>query len=319
MKKNLLYVIFVLIFIGGCSSASPKLVSEPIRYGKIKFEIVDINDIPIKNAKLEIEKKISYDFATGYTSPLKKNKEILKNETENIILENNIFELDYPIYSTSKYGDGFAGWGLYSFYVEYNILKIEKDNYYSKINIPIFSNFSIDYNDKIILYKNEDYFKKEFLNEERNIQLKEKISKFVDIMNVVGYLKNGNLLYRGIGLYNFRNKNYIEVNFNSSVIYNSSKFNKYDIGKEVYQELVVKILDYLVMIEDEKVNGVNVKVKGAMKNFINENDLKTEIQYDFIMEKETIRKFKDKDITSQKLLDESVILMDNERIELRLQ
>ena len=122
-----------------------------------------------------------------------------------------------------------------------------------------------------------------------------------------------------IGIYEFKGKKYIELNIESTVTYNSLKSNKYDIGKNLYGELVVKILDYLVMIEDKNLSGVNLRVTGYTKDFGDKYANSIPVKYDFIMNKETIRKYKDKDITSQKLLDESVILMDNERIELRLQ
>jgi hypothetical protein len=120
-------------------------------------------------------------------------------------------------------------------------------------------------------------------------------------------------------VYEFKGDKYIELNLKSTVVYNSLKSDKYDIGKNLFGELVVKILDSLVMVEDDDISGVNLRVTGYTKSFADKDASNTTIKYDFIMKKEIIRKYKDKDITSQKLLDESVILMDNERTELRLQ
>ncbi|OQB39888.1 MAG: hypothetical protein BWY04_01498 [candidate division CPR1 bacterium ADurb.Bin160] len=202
-------------------------------------------------------------------------------------------------------------------------LKYSKDGYYN--NSDSFSIYekwkgkTITEDRKVTLYKPDDYFKKEFLNESKFKSLRSKIKLFLDGILLQSWIKDANVPYRSIGVYEFKSKKYIELNLTSTVVYNSLKSNKYDIGKSLFGELVVKMLDSLVMIEDENISGVNLRVTGYTKSFAEKYASNTAIKYDFIMEKATIRKYKDKDITSQKLLDESVILMDNERIELKLQ
>ena len=202
-------------------------------------------------------------------------------------------------------------------------LKYSKDAYYNNSDsFSIYEDWAgktIVEDRKVTLYKPDDYFKKEFLNESKFKSLRSKIKLFLDGILLQSWIKDANVPYRSIGVYEFKGKKYIELNLTSTVVYNSLKANKYDIGKNLFGELVVKMLDSLVSVEDENISGVNLRVTGYTKSFAEEYALNTAIKYDFIMNKETIRKYKDKDITSQKLLDESVILMDNERIELRLQ
>ncbi|MEQ1838436.1 MAG: hypothetical protein ABL858_08930, partial [Candidatus Nitrotoga sp.] len=60
-------------------------------------------------------------------------------------------------------------------------------------------------------------------------------------------------------------------------------------------------------------------IYGHMKSFADKAAVSEKIEYRFLIPQEIVKKYKDKDISGQQLLDASVILMNDERIELKLQ
>ena len=106
-----------------------------------------------------------------------------------------------------------------------------------------------------------------------------------------------------------------------NVGYNSLKLNKYDVGKRLFDEVVRKILTPLnkyVNVSDI-FYGYNLIVIGQYKNFLHENDKAKIIEYQFMIPANIVKQYKNKDISGQQVLDGSVILMDDERIQLKLQ
>ena len=249
--------------------------------------VKDINSQPISGVKFSTDSKYEVskeDSRIPGMSPTKKYEhfEATSNELGEIDLLGNSFEVG----------------------------KLSKENYLS---------LYITKNGEYTMYKIDDYFSDEFLKKEEYRELKNKIGKFIVDIEKTAYYKNANVVIKKIDILSFKNNKYISIYFNSELIYNDLKIDKYQVGKKLYEDLVVKILDYLVLVEDEHIAGVNLNVTGYSKNFINELGKANPIQFSFIMDKGQIKYFKEKDITSQKLLDNSVILMDNERIELKLQ
>ena len=254
------------------------------------LKVKDINNQPLSGVKFSTDTK--YDSRkenenNPYNLVVKQ-----KDDSHFEAISNDLGEIDLQGYS---FKEG----------------KLSKDNYLSLYNIKE--------NGEYTLYKVDDYFTDDFLIKDEYKELKNKIGKFIVNIEATAYYYNAIIDLKRIDLFTFKNNNYISIYFNSINVYNNLKVDKYQVGKNLYAELVVKILDYLILIEDDKINGVNININGYSKNFLDEHGHPTPIRFSFIINKDTIKKFKDKDITSQKLLDESVILMDNERIELKLQ
>ncbi|MCK4794214.1 MAG: hypothetical protein KAV87_61370, partial [Desulfobacteraceae bacterium] len=103
--------------------------------------------------------------------------------------------------------------------------------------------------------------------------------------------------------------------------YNALRLNKYDIAKTLFDEVVRKALNPLNshISDPTQFYGYDINIIGYTKSFTDEYSIPTSIEYRFIMPQATIRNYKDNDISGQDLLNESIILMDDERIELKLQ
>ena len=104
-------------------------------------------------------------------------------------------------------------------------------------------------------------------------------------------------------------------------VFNSLKLDKYDIGKEVFDEVIRKILsplnDYIG--DSELFYGYDFAVTGYTKSFAEKFAVAEDIERRFMVPESIVSKYKDKDISGQQVLDSSILLMDDERGEFRLQ
>jgi hypothetical protein len=173
---------------------------------------------------------------------------------------------------------------------------------------------------KVRLIRPIDYFKPSFLSSTVGKELKDKILPFLE----TGFLKSPIDSYMGtrsIDLVTFKGKKYLKFKFVGDKVYNSLRLNKYDIAKIFFDEVIRKILTPLNshMSGSTQFYGYDLTVIGHTKSFINEHVMPTSIEYRFIMPQVGVRMYKDKNISGQDLLNQSIIVMDDERIELKLQ
>jgi hypothetical protein len=176
----------------------------------------------------------------------------------------------------------------------------------------------------VVLLKSTDYITPAFLSSPKGIEIKANILAFIDLIRLQSFLGDADLKPQTINLVIFKEKDYLQFTFVSSNTYNSLKLNKYDIGKKLFDDVVRKVLNPLnEHISNPKMfYGYDLKVIGHTKNFADkysEYSAGTPIEYRFIIPGDIVKKYKNKDISGQAVLDSSVILMDDERIELKLQ
>ena len=200
--------------------------------------------------------------------------------------------------------------------------KIEKEGYYSKdgsLNSKSESPKII--NEDITLISPLDYIDKKFLSSKEGSALKAKILAFNNILQLQAVLSGAVLQKRSINLDEFKNKKYLSFGFDSLNVYNSIKLNKYDIGKRLFDDIVRKILNPLIKYinDPNSFYGYAIKIKGHTKSFIKDSDITKDIRYSFYIPQRVAEQYKAKDISGQAVLNSSIILMDDERIELKLQ
>jgi len=175
--------------------------------------------------------------------------------------------------------------------------------------------------EKVVLHKPLDYFSAEFLLLEKDEKLKRKVITFIDSIRIQGYLSDVYLKYKSINTTEFKGKKYLKFDFDSSVTYNSLKLNKYDIAKNLFDDVIRKILNPLNdnISDPKRFYGYDISVIGHTKSFAEKHDSSKPITYRFYLPENAVKSYKDKDISGQQLIDKSVILMDDERIDLKLQ
>lgn len=119
----------------------------------------------------------------------------------------------------------------------------------------------------------------------------------------------------------FKGNKYLQFTFIHNNVFNTLKLSKHDVGTILFTEAVRDTLIPLSEnIGDSKMfYGYEFKVIGYMKNFAYEYETAKPIEYSFLIPANVINKYKNRDITGQQVLDASTILMENQRIELKLQ
>ena len=218
----------------------------------------------------------------------------------------------------------------YSFSKEYYSkfdFKVSKEGFYSEIG-SLESEYGKKYTcdepvekDKITLIRPVDYFNKDFALSTCDEKLKTRILSFIDLIILQGLLTESTLETRSINLISFKSKNYLQIKFTNINVYNSLKLNKYEIGKRIFDEVVRKVLSPLneYIADSDLFYGYDLTVIGHTKSFAEEYAKSQPVEYRFMIPESVVRKYKNKDISGQQVLDASVILLDDERIELKLQ
>jgi hypothetical protein len=206
--------------------------------------------------------------------------------------------------------------------------RVSKEGYYQKSGSLVSKysgeNYSLDMpseSETVTLIKPTDYFVPTFLASNEGSTLKVRILGFIDILILRSLLSDSYLQVQAINLVSFKEKKYLTFKFINTNTYNSLKLNKYDIAKILFDEVIRKILTPLNdnLGDTKSFFGYDLTVVGYTKSFAQESAIPTSIIYRFLIPKETVLKYKNKDISGQQVLDQSVILMDDERIDLKLQ
>lgn len=166
-----------------------------------------------------------------------------------------------------------------------------------------------------------DYFSDEFLNSSVFSSMKDRVLGFIDILLLQSIIQDARLETRSIKTSVFKEKNYLSLALTSINVFNSLKISKYDIGKKLFDDIVRKILnplnDNLALVKE--LYGYDLVINGYTKSIADEKASNTKIEYRFYIPKDIVAKYKNKDISGQQLLDNSIILMDDERVDFKLQ
>jgi hypothetical protein len=173
----------------------------------------------------------------------------------------------------------------------------------------------------IVLYNPADYLSEELLNSAVDRELREQTLKFISLIRLQALIVDAEVSLRGASTSNFKGKKYFQMKINTTTSYNSLKLDKYSIAKKLFDDSIRKILNPLnENISNPKTfYGYDLIVYGYTKSFAEKYASPEKIEYRFLIPQEAVSRYKNKDISGQQLLDTSVILMNDERIDLKLQ
>jgi hypothetical protein len=118
----------------------------------------------------------------------------------------------------------------------------------------------------------------------------------------------------------FKNKKFASVKLSSTLVYNSLKLSPYQIGTRVFDDVVRKMLDIVApAVATFPLEGYEIAVKTATGDATEKYIDKRLLNYQFYLPKKSVTSYKNKDITGQQLIDSSIVLLNDERIDLKLQ
>jgi hypothetical protein len=174
---------------------------------------------------------------------------------------------------------------------------------------------------KSTLLKPADYLSPEFLASTSDRELRDQSLKFITAIRLQSLLTDADVMTQSVKVENFKSRKYLRVGIESTAVFNTLKLNKYEIGKRLFDDSIRKILNPLNdnVSNPKTFYGYDLLIIGKSKSFAQEYATPTKTEYRFLMPQEAVKKYKDKDISGQQLLDASVLLMDDERIDMKLQ
>ncbi len=166
-----------------------------------------------------------------------------------------------------------------------------------------------------------DYLEDSLVKSAADADLRGRVLTFLDAIRVQGFLNEAEVMLKGIGVSEFKGKKYLRVKVNSTSTFNSLKLNKYDVGKRLFDDTVRKMLNPLndAIAAPRAFHGYDLVVYGHSKSFADKDAKADKLEFRFLMPEASVRKYKEKDISGQALLDASVLLLDDERIDMKLQ
>ena len=175
--------------------------------------------------------------------------------------------------------------------------------------------------ERIRILQPADYLKRSFANSKQGVALKNNILKFIDLIRIQSLLSDAVLEYQTIELVDFKGKKYLRIQLSSTNTYNSLKLNNYEIGKRLFDEVIRKVLTPLnTFISDPKLFfGYDLSILVHTKDFSQEYAIPHTLEYRFLLPQVNVKSYKNKDISGQQLLNKSIILLDDERIDMTLQ
>lgn len=173
----------------------------------------------------------------------------------------------------------------------------------------------------VIIYTANDYMADGFGSKPAERELREKAIRFLMLIQLQSLLNDAEVPLKAFNTSDFKGKRYFQLKLNSTTYYNSLKLNKYDIGKQLFDESLRKVLNPLNdhISNPKAFYGYDMIINGYSKSFTDKNAVAEKIEYRFLMPQDAVRRYKNKDISGQQLLDASVILMNDERIDMKLQ
>lgn len=171
------------------------------------------------------------------------------------------------------------------------------------------------------LFRPSDYIKPSFLASTESHSINSSILSLIESFLLQCRQTNTILETQSIYLSSFKERAYLRFVLNSTTSYNSLRLNKYEVAKELFDEVIRKALNPLTdyLANSNAFYGYDISITGYTRNFTDEYAVNQPILYRFLIPKESVNKYKQKDISGQQLLDSSVILMNDERIDLKLQ
>jgi len=265
---------------------------------KYELMLVDVDGNPIEGVKIDYKLKDGPKVFKDSTYITKSDGKLSENLSATHKFNYSFSTIEYEASKTGFYSKNGA------FFIYKLRGKLLKNKY-----------------ETIVLTRPTDYFNQAFFSMLSDSQLKEDILKVINLIMLQKFSSESILEVHSVNLAPFKGNNFLQFKFLNLNVYNSLKLDKYDVGKRLFDKVIRKVLSPLNenLSEFSQLYGYDLTVISHTKSFIDKHAKEQPIQYRFMIPKKAVKAYKNKDISGQQVLDTSVILMDDERIELKLQ
>jgi hypothetical protein len=169
----------------------------------------------------------------------------------------------------------------------------------------------------IFLVKPEDYF----LDNANKIEFVKPMSEIVNSLQELCSNKNANVPIKSIGISEYDKKDFLRIFIDNGDVYNFLKLSKYAIGGKMFDDYVVNIISDNKNTFENKYpfSGYDIAISTNGEDFLNKGTTREQLVYRFLVYKGEIELYKSKKITGQQVLNSSVILLNEKRIQINLQ
>lgn len=146
------------------------------------------------------------------------------------------------------------------------------------------------------------------------------VEKRVSLIDLGAKLQDTSLDARGICTKVFKKSKYLSFKLTNKVKFNENKLTSYMIGADVFDDVVKKLLLVMGVTSSELgVDGYSISVASTKQGFGDLEGPVKPVNFEFYFPKKLVESYLDRDISGQKLLDGSVILLNDDRVDLKLQ
>lgn len=173
----------------------------------------------------------------------------------------------------------------------------------------------------LTMLRPSDYLSDSFLSSPQDSVLREQALRFISLIRLQSLVVDTDLQPKSVGTLDYKGKKYLRLAFTSHNTYNSLKLSRYQIGQRLFDESVRKLLNPLNtnVASPKAFYGYDIVIKASTKDFSEKYATPISLEYRFLMPQEAVRRYKDQDLSGQQLIDQSIVLLNDERIDLKLQ
>ncbi|MBU4264442.1 MAG: hypothetical protein KKC76_21555 [Proteobacteria bacterium] len=160
-----------------------------------------------------------------------------------------------------------------------------------------------------------------YINDKSLFINQEALPSFIQYLEAVSKKSNVKILRKSIQENTFKDNKYLRIKFVDGNTYNLIKLNKYQIGARLFDETIRKIVGNEVLPEiiRNDLYGYNIEIVSSAANFLNKADTFEGLRYSFFIPKKQATEYAQKDIAGQDLIDSSTVLLNDERVKIKLQ
>jgi len=310
MKK--LILVMLVGFMAGCAGVPKIHDSEFETVTRItvthiyEIKVTDINNKPVPNAE------IKYKLGTIRNSYVPASEKALTNQ-------DGLFTKS--ISETIDQQDTFSSTSSMTSIFTYDISADGYSNVFAR-NAQILRSRSSENKEILVtMHSSRAYFDSNYINLDTDVIDKSKINNFIELIAGKGMLAEANLVDGSVKITEFKGKKYLSFKFSSTKVHNSLTLDRYRVAKNAFEDVIRTVLKLLIDFDNifKPQFGYNFNFIGYKKDFSITLDTATPIMYSFYIPQNAVTAYKNHDITGQQLLDKSIILMDGDKIELKLQ
>lgn len=195
----------------------------------------------------------------------------------------------------------------------------EIEGMFSKTETKDFAKNMSDASFELILASPFDYLC-DPLKQSTSKALPSQVARWVIGLQIQAYLQETTFSHGDVCTSNFKGKKYASINLRHNIVYNSLRSNNYQVGVKIFDEVIRKMIQRMANGNASfALDGYDISLETASGEATKDYGDRKQLNFRFVLPKPAVQKYIEKDITGQQLINQSIVLLNDERIDLHLQ